>query len=94
MTMTTTQRIFVSGKVQGVGYRDHMCRKARDHGVVGWVRNTRDGRVEMLASGDDAAVQAFVEAAHTGPSFARVDHVEAHPDSEAPAKGFTKRFTA
>ncbi|UUL84164.1 acylphosphatase [Sphingomonas sp. S1-29] len=89
-----TQRVYVSGKVQGVGYRDYMVRKAREHGVVGWVRNTRDGRVEMLASGEDDALAAFVEASRGGPMLCRVDNVEAHPDSEKPAKGFTKRFTA
>ncbi len=92
--MMATQRVFVSGKVQGVGYQDYMVRKAREHGVVGWVRNTRDGRVEMLASGEDEAVAAFIESSRQGPMFCRVDSVEADPDSEKPAKGFTKRFAA
>ncbi|TKD51390.1 acylphosphatase [Sphingomonas baiyangensis] len=90
----TTQRIHVSGKVQGVGYRDFVVRQARTCGITGWVRNTRDGRVEMLASGDDEALARFVDLCRGGPMLARVDHIEAYPDDERPAKGFTKRFTA
>lgn len=94
-TVMTTQRVFVSGRVQGVGYRDYTVRKAREFGVTGWVRNTRDGRVEMLASGDDEALSRFLDACQDGPTLARVDHIDSHPDSEErSAKGFTKRFTA
>ncbi len=95
MTVMTTQRLIVSGRVQGVGYRDYTVRQAKALGVTGWVRNTRDGRVEMLASGDDEALERFVEACRTGPTLARVDGIDAHPDNEErSAKGFTKRFTA
>lgn len=95
MTVMTTQRLFVSGRVQGVGYRDYATRQARALGVTGWVRNTRDGRVEMLVSGDDEALQRFVEACRSGPPLARVDTIDAQPDNEErSARGFTKRFTA
>ncbi|HTG38734.1 acylphosphatase [Sphingomonas sp.] len=95
MTVMTTQRLFVSGRVQGVGYRDYATRQARTLGVTGWVRNTRDGRVEMLASGEEEALAQFVEACRSGPPLARVDTVDARPDNEErSAKGFTKRFTA
>ena len=56
--MGAMQRILVSGRVQQVGYRDYMVRKAQALGVRGWVRNLTDGRVEMLADGDDAAIKA------------------------------------
>lgn len=88
------QRVFVSGKVQRTGYRDWVVRRAQELGVVGWVRNRTDGRVELLAAGDESAVARLIELCRQGPDTARVDHVEAHPDSERAPKGFTKRFTA
>jgi acylphosphatase len=91
----TIQRIFVSGRVQGVGYRDWVVRTAQRTGLTGWVRNLRDGRVEILVSGDEAALNALIEGSREGPPLARVDHVEKYPaDDEKPHKGFTKRFTA
>jgi acylphosphatase len=88
-------RIFVSGRVQGVGYRDWVVRTAQRTGLIGWVRNLRDGRVEILVDGDDAAIAELVEQAQGGPPLARVDHVEAFASEEPkPYKGFTKRFTA
>ncbi len=88
------QRVFVSGKVQKTGYRDWVVRKATELGVVGWVRNLKDGRVELLVSGDDEATTALIDACRDGPPLARVDHVEARADTERLPKGFTKRFTA
>lgn len=90
----TMQRVFVSGKVQRTGYRDWVIRQARDLGVTGWVRNLKDGRVELLVAGDEDAATALIDACRQGPELARVDHVEAHIDSERAPKGFTKRFTA
>ncbi|MHA6723699.1 acylphosphatase [Sphingomonas sp. RS2018] len=88
------QRILVSGRVQQVGYRDYMVRKAQALGVRGWVRNLTDGRVEMLADGDDAAIEAFLAATREGPAMARVDDVVTVPTDDRAVKGFTKRFTA
>lgn len=91
----TAQRIYVSGRVQRVGYRDWAVRTAQRRGVRGWVRNLSDGRVELLAEGDDDAIGALAEACREGPPLAQVDHVEAHATAEdRHAKGFTKRFTA
>ncbi len=90
-----TQRILVSGRVQNVSYRDFVVRNAQRLGLIGWVRNLRDGRVELLASGDEAAIGALVDACRAGPPQARVENVEAHPaEDQKPGKGFTKRFTA
>ena len=91
--MSNMQRLLVSGRVQQVGYRDYMVRRAGALGVTGWVRNLRDGRVEILACGSDEALAAFVEAGHSGPPLARVDAVDVSPTTDAPVKGFTKRFT-
>lgn len=91
----TTKRIFVSGAVQGVGYRDWVVRTAQRGGVTGWVRNLRDGRVEILAAGSDDAIEALVAACREGPVRAQVAQVEAvAADDEKQPKGFTKRFTA
>lgn len=89
----TTQRVFVSGKVQNIGFRNWMICRARDFGVSGWVRNLEDGRVEALIAGEDEAANALIEACRQGSPYSRVDHVEAHPDQAPAPKGFTKRFT-
>lgn len=89
------KRILVSGRVQAVGFRDWAVRTARTEGVVGWVRNLTDGRVEMIASGEDDVLDRFIAACHDGPPRAEVEHVESLPADDAnPGKGFTKRFTA
>jgi acylphosphatase len=91
----TIKRIFVTGRVQAVGFRDWVVRSAKTEGITGWVRNRNDGSVEMVASGEEEAVGRFAEACREGPSLARVDHVEViAADDEKPGKGFTKRFTA
>jgi acylphosphatase len=54
------KRSFVSGRVQGVFYRATCVRKARELGLTGFARNLTDGRVEVLACGEQAAVDAFV----------------------------------
>lgn len=92
--MQVVQRVYVSGKVQNIGFRDWAVRRARDFGVAGWVRNLRDGRVELLIAGEEDAVDAMVEAVREGPEKARIDNVEARADQERAPKGFTKRFTA
>ncbi|MEZ0242813.1 MAG: acylphosphatase [Sphingomonas sp.] len=90
-----TQRIYVSGRVQGVSYRDWVVRTAQRFKLIGWVRNLRDGRVEILADGEDEAIGQLVDACREGPPLARVEHVEAVPDTaDKRLKGFTKRFTA
>ena len=54
------RRSFVSGRVQGVFYRATCVRKAESLGLAGFARNLPDGRVEVLAGGDEAAVNEFV----------------------------------
>jgi acylphosphatase len=77
------RRFLVSGRVQGVGFRYFVLREARALGVAGWVRNLADGRVEVLAAGDDAVLQALEGRLWQGPPHARVGAVEAEP-AEAP----------
>ncbi len=73
----TVQHLFVSGRVQGVGFRDSMQRRADDLGLQGWVRNRRDGRVEAVVSGAKDRVDELLEWARTGPPMATVTDVRA-----------------
>ncbi|KUG19190.1 putative acylphosphate phosphohydrolase [hydrocarbon metagenome] len=61
--------------MQGVFFRYAVQDEARAHGVAGWVRNLRNGRVEAVFEGDAASVQRMVEFCHRGPTHARVDRV-------------------
>lgn len=66
----------VSGKVQGVWYRGSTQTEARRLGLAGWVKNLPDGRVELLAVGDEARVQALLDWLPVGPPASRVTNVE------------------
>lgn len=70
------KRVVVSGRVQGVFFRDSTRRAARSRGVAGWVRNREDGKVEAWFEGDDDKVASMVEWARSGPSHADVDDVD------------------
>jgi len=67
---------FISGKVQGVWFRESTRREADRLGVVGWVRNTPDGRVEGMFQGPDDAVEALIAWCQQGPPDARVRSVK------------------
>ena len=89
-----TVRLQIAGKVQGVGYRAWATRIAVSLGLRGWVRNRSDGSVELLATGDDDAVAAIIEACRGGPSGARVDSIEIFEGDDPGNAGFTARETA
>ena len=90
--MTVTQRIVVSGRVQGVGYRNWMICAARDLRLRGWVRTLNGSAVEIHATGEEEAMAVLIEACHQGPRLAQVDHVDVQPAEDMGWKGFTKRF--
>ncbi len=71
-----TVRAVVSGRVQQVGFRQSCRQMARSLGLVGWVQNLRDGRVEVLAQGGSDAVDQLVSWLWTGPAGAFVTGVE------------------
>ena len=73
--MATVKHLRISGRVQGVGFRFHMERKARELGVTGWVRNRHDGTVEAIVQGAPEAVEAMIAAARQGPRSAVVTDV-------------------
>lgn len=74
-----TRHLVVVGRVQGVGFRYAMARKAAELGVRGWVRNRSDGTVEAMVQGSPDAVAAIMAWARQGPRSARIDRVEAEP---------------
>ncbi len=85
------RRSFVSGRVQGVFYRATCVRKAQSLGLTGFARNLNDGRVEVLACGDPAAVGHFIEGLWVGSPASKVTDVatsEVDPAS-TPAAEFT-----
>lgn len=88
------RRLIVHGRVQGVWYRGWAVDTARVLGLDGWVRNRRDGSVEILASGADEAVALFIERCHQGPAAARVDRIDVEEADEAVPAGFEQRATA
>jgi len=77
--MRVTLQLRITGRVQGVSFRDAMRMEALRHGVTGWVRNCPDGSVEALVQGDGGAVEAVVAWARRGPPAARVAEVAVHP---------------
>ncbi|MFW5637982.1 MAG: acylphosphatase [Methanoculleus sp.] len=74
--MTVRVRVWISGQVQGVGFRWAVEDEARVKGVTGWVKNLPDGRVEAVFEGDEGAVQQMIEFCRRGPTLARVDDVQ------------------
>lgn len=85
------RRLVVSGRVQGVFYRDSCRRRAEELGVRGWVANRPDGRVEVVAEGPPGAVDELAAWCRTGPPRAHVDRVEAHDEAPAGEPGFHVR---
>jgi acylphosphatase len=85
--------LIVRGRVQGVGYRWWAVETARRLGLDGWVRNRRDGSVELLAMGPETATEQLVEACRRGPPAAAVSSVEQAPAEDDGSHGFQDRPT-
>jgi len=69
-------KIFISGRVQGVLFRDFTQRRASSLGVTGWVKNLSDGRVEVLAEGEKDKIIELMENLKRGPRMARVEDLD------------------
>jgi acylphosphatase len=82
----------ISGRVQGVGFRDWTQRKAAGFGLSGWVRNLASGEVEALFSGPADAVDRMLVAVRRGPQLARVDDVKIAEASEPVSGAFCVRY--
>jgi acylphosphatase len=76
------RRYWISGQVQGVGYRYFAVRAARELGLKGWVRNLPDGRVEAFASGPAHKLQDFEARLRKGPLAGEVRGVEVEDVTE------------
>ena len=68
--------ILVSGKVQGVFFRQALKVVAKKNNVLGWVRNLKDGCVEAILEGDNKSINSVIEWIHIGPANSRVDDTE------------------
>ena len=71
-----THLLRIHGRVQGVYFRESMCRQAEELGITGWVRNRRDGTVEAMVQGQPQAVERILEWARHGPAEARVEQLQ------------------
>ena len=83
--------MFVSGKVQGVYFRQSTLIEAQSLGITGWVRNLMDGRVEAVFEGEEHAVKMLVNYCRQGPSAARVTNLDVRFE---PFKGEFPSFKA
>ena len=87
-------QVIVSGRVQGVGYRAWTEEAAKARQLTGWVRNRRDGSVEALLGGDDAAVDELVGLLWQGPLAAQVERVASQRAEMPTGLGFRVLPTA
>jgi len=78
LQVKTRVHLYISGRVQGVFFRDSAQQTAQSAGVTGFVKNLRDSRVEVVAEGEDEAIQKLVQWCHSGPPAASVESVEIH----------------
>jgi acylphosphatase len=81
-------RLVISGRVQGVWFREATRQQAERLGVRGWVRNCADGSVEAVLEGESAAVRELEKWCHEGPSAARVLEVQSNAEPVASEKSF------
>ena len=86
-----TRQVRVTGRVQGVFFRQWTKEQALALGVSGWVRNLPDGSVEALVSGEEKAVAELVKRMRSGPPAAKVATLIEEPSDQASGDGFTVR---
>jgi acylphosphatase len=75
-----TVKLIIAGRVQGVGFRDWVERQALQAGLAGYVRNRREGTVELVISGSEAQVDSMLAQCRKGPRLAMVKGIEVIPD--------------
>lgn len=84
-----TVHLLIKGKVQGVSYRFSAREMAERLSLTGWVKNTAEGQVEAMATGNEEALQQFIAWCKKGPPGAMVTDVEINPVRETPFNGFS-----
>ena len=87
--MIETRKYTVSGLVQGVWYRRHAAEAATEIGIQGWMRNTSDGKVELLAKGDPEQFDQLQLALWKGSPMSNVTDVEFEPAEDFATEGFS-----
>jgi acylphosphatase len=85
------KRVYVSGIVQGVWFRESCHEQARRAAVNGWVRNLSDGRVEVVLEGPRHGVEQVIAWCHRGPRRARVERIEVVDEAPVGERGFRVR---
>ena len=85
------RRWLISGRVQGVGYRNFVQCSAVQLGLSGYARNLDDGSVEVYATGQSTPLSKLAAALHTGPQMAHVRSVEEHEEAVESLRGFSIR---
>jgi acylphosphatase len=85
--MSVVVHFLIQGRVQGVGYRWFVHREASELNLRGWVRNTEEGEVEVVASGDDGDLAELRASLKRGPRGSRVDRVVEHYLAPSEAEG-------
>ncbi|MFT4153245.1 acylphosphatase [Parafilimonas sp.] len=89
----TAKHITVKGKVQGVFFRKYTKQKATELGLKGWVKNTKEGSVEILAQGDANAVNALIEWCYQGSPKSSVEKVEScNAEADTNLTGFSVHY--
>ena len=68
--------LIISGRVQGVGYRHFVANHARSLHIVGFVKNLYDGRVKVVAQGNQTAIEQLIILLQSGPRFAHICDIE------------------
>ena len=85
----TRVHVFVSGSVQGVGFRQAVYDKATELNVAGWVKNLSDGRIEAVLEGPRDEVYRVVGLCRAGPPGARVSGVQVDREPPEGEEGFS-----
>jgi acylphosphatase len=85
--MQIARHLIISGRVQGVGFRQFMVRTAEALDIKGWVRNRNDGTVEAVVAGSQSAVESMIERTRRGPRHAAVRDLQI-----AEVQGIFKKF--
>jgi acylphosphatase len=85
------RRVVVRGRVQGVFFRDSVCRLAQQRDVRGWVANRADGTVEAVFEGGREAVERLVDFSRKGPRGADVESVDVAEEEPEGLAGFSVR---
>jgi acylphosphatase len=75
-----TVKLIITGRVQGVGFRDWAERRAQEAGLAGYVRNRREGTVELVISGSETQIDAMLAQCRRGPRLAIVEGIEIMTD--------------